>query len=569
MRKKVISMLVLLALSAATGCQSGPDATHTADAIYFGGDILTVNDKQPTVEAVAIKDGKILAVGARADLEKNYKGSTTQSIDLAGKTLSPSFIDPHSHFSDSLSMSDRVNVSAPPVGPAKNPAEIVAQLQQDAKSKEPGELIIGYGYDENLMPKGQHLNRDQLDKAFPNNPVLVVHVSMHGAVLNSAAFEKFGLKDGMKTPEGGVIARKPGTQELDGLIMETAYLPVFSALPNPTPEQVLASGKAGQMIYAKAGITTAQEGATHVSQLEVLQDLAARKMLFIDVVSYPFILDLDKVLEKNPASSFGVYNNRLKLGGCKITLDGSPQGKTALFTTPYLTGGPTGQKHWLGESTFPQDFANASVKKCYDNGLQMLMHANGDGAVDMAIKAHEFAAGSDPEKDRRTVIIHSQFARKDQLQKYVQYKLIPSFFTEHTFLFSDAHLKNRGKEQTYFISPMRTAIDLGLRPTNHTDYGVAPIDQMMTIWSAVNRLSRTGEVIGPDQRITPLEALKAITINAAYQYGEESSKGSLESGKLADMVILDRNPLKVNPMEIKDIKVVETLKEGKTIYKAD
>jgi predicted amidohydrolase YtcJ len=372
----------------------------------------------------------------------------------------------------------------------------------------------------------------------------------------------------MKTPEGGIIARKPGSQVLDGLVMETAYLPVVSNMSNPTPEQVIENGKAGQMIYAKAGITTAQEGATHESQLEVLQGLAARKILFIDVVTYPFILDLDKVLVKNPASTFGTYRNRLKLGGCKITLDGSPQGKTALFTTPYLTGGPTGQKNWRGEPTFPQDFANASVKKCYDNGLQMLMHANGDGAVDMAMKAHEFAAAGSLDKDRRTVIIHSQFARKDQLTKYVQYKFIPSFFTEHTFLFADAHLKNRGKEQAYFMSPMRAAIDLGLRPTNHTDYGVAPIDQMMTIWTAVNRVSRSGEVIGPDQRITPLEALKAITVNAAYEYREENSKGSLEPGKLADLVILDKNPLKVPPMTIKDIHVVETIKEGQSIYKA-
>ena len=208
------------------------------------------------------------------------------------------------------------------------------------------------------------------------------------------------------------------------------------------------------------------------------------------MVSYPFILDLDKVLAKNPCLAWGTYNNRLKLGGCKITLDGSPQGKTALFTTPYPPAAH-GQKNWRGEPTFPQDSVNSSVKKCYDEGLQLLMHANGDGAVDMAIKAQEYAAAGSLDKDRRTVIIHSQFARKDQLQKYVEYKFIPSFFTEHTYLFADAHLANRGKEQAYFMSPMRTAIDLGLRPTNHTDYGVAPIDQMATIWTAVNRVSRT------------------------------------------------------------------------------
>jgi predicted amidohydrolase YtcJ len=569
MQKKILSAILVSCIAFAAGCKSSPSPSDTADTIYYGGDIITLNDAQPKAEAVAVKDGKILMVGSREEVEKNHKGTTTAIVDLAGKTLTSSFIDPHSHFSDSLEMADRVNVSAPPVGTAKNPAEIAALLSNYAKSKESGELIIGYGYDENLMPKGQHLTREMLDKALPNNPVVVVHVSMHGAVLNSAAFTRFGYKDGMETPAGGVIARKPGTQKLDGLVMETAYLPVITALPVPTPEQVLAKGKAGQMIYAKAGITTAQEGATHLPQLEVLKGLAAQKLLFIDVVSYPFITDLDKTLEKYPASTFGVYDNRLKLGGCKITLDGSPQGKTAFFTTPYLTGGPGGEKNWVGEPTFPVAYINASVKKCYDNGLQLLMHANGDAAIDLALKAHEYAAAGSLDKERRTVIIHSQFVRKDQLQKYVEYKFIPSFYTEHTYLFSNAHLLNRGKEQTAFISPMRTAIDMGLRPTNHTDYGVAPIDQMATIWTAVNRVSRDGTVIGPDQRITPLEALKAITINSAYQYGEEASKGSIEPGKLADLVILDKNPLTVPPMEIKDIKVVETIKEGKTIYKAD
>jgi predicted amidohydrolase YtcJ len=203
----------IVSLAFNTGCKSGPDASATANTIYYGGDIVTINDAMPYVEALAVKNGKILMVGSRAEVEGVHKGQGTVMVDLAGKTLTSGFIDPHSHFSDSLSMADRVNVSAPPVGPAKNPAEIIAELQRYAKSKEAGELIIGYGYDENLMPKGQHLTREQLDKGLPNNPVLVVHVSMHGAVLNSAAFEKFGYKDGMKTPEGGVIARKPGTQK--------------------------------------------------------------------------------------------------------------------------------------------------------------------------------------------------------------------------------------------------------------------------------------------------------------------------------------------------------------------
>jgi predicted amidohydrolase YtcJ len=185
----------------------------------------------------------------------------------------------------------------------------------------------------------------------------------------------------------------------------------------------------------------------------------------------------------------------------------------------------------------------------------------------MCIKAHEFASQGNPTKERRTTIIHSQFVRPDQLDKYVEYKMIPSLYTEHTFFFADAHIKNRGLEQASFISPMKTAIEKGLKPTNHTDFNVAPIDQMMVVWTAVNRMSRNGEVIGADERVSPYQALQAITSNAAYQYFEEDKKGTIEKGKMADLVILSENPLKVDPMKIKDIQVLETIKEGQSIYK--
>jgi hypothetical protein len=349
--------------------------------------------------------------------------------------------------------------------------------------------------------------------------------------------------------------------------METAYLPVFSALPQPTRDEEVEWSRAGQMLYAAAGLTTAQEGLTHASDVALMQRAAAAGVHIVDIVSYPFILDLDKVLANNPASSFGKYVNHVKLGGVKITMDGSPQGKTAYFTTPYLTGGPGGEKNWRGEPSFPQEQVNAWFKKVYDLGVPLIVHANGDAAIDMLLKAHEYAAAGHLAKQRHTTVIHSQFVRADQLDKYVAYSITPSLYTEHTFYFGDTHVLNRGKVQAFYESPMRAAIDKGLRPTNHTDFVVAPLDQMFVIWTAVNRISRSGVVIGPDQRVTPMEALKAITINAAYQYDEQNSKGSLEAGKLADMVILDGNPLKVDPMKIKDIKVVETLKEGKTIYK--
>jgi len=190
-----------------------------------------------------------------------------------------------------------------------------------------------------------------------------------------------------------------------------------------------------------------------------------------------------------------------------------------------------------------------------------------EGELKITSRRYPFCtAAGDLTKDRRVTMIHAQFTRKDQLDKYVQYKIVPSFYTLHTYYFAEAHIANRGKEQAAYISPVRDAIDQGLRITNHTDFVVAPLDQLFMMWTAVNRISRAGAEIGPGQRITPLEALKAQTINVAYQYGEQDSKGSLEVGKLADLVILDKNPLKVDPMAIKDVKVVETIKEGKTIY---
>jgi len=567
--RPILILAILGSMALVAGC-SKPAPNLTADTIYTGGDIVTVNDAQPAVEALAVKDGKILAAGTRAEIERAHKGQGTTIVDLAGKTLLPAFLDPHSHYINSLTMANQVNVFAPPAGPGKDAASIVAELKKfrAARKIPEGEVIMAYGYDETSMPDGRTLSRDDLDKDFPNNPVMVGHTSLHGAVLNSAAFRKYGISAETKTPPGGIIVRKPGSNEPDGLVMETAWLPIFGSLPKPTPEQEVEWSRAGQMLYAAAGITTAQEGATHAADIAIMQRAAAGGATLIDVIAFPFILDLDAILKDNPPDTFGSYKNHFKLGGVKVTLDGSPQGRTAFFTTPYLVDGPNGEKNWSGELPFPQDTVNGWFKRVYDLGLPLNVHANGDAAIDVLLRAHESAAAGSLDKDRRTTIIHSQFVRPDQLDKYVAFKFIPSFFTEHTFYFGETHVKQRGREQAYFLSPMRTAIDKGLRPTNHTDFNVSPLDQMVVVWTAVNRVSRGGEVIGPDQRVTPIEALKAITINAAHQYFEEKSKGSLEPGKLADLVILDKNPLKVDPMTIKDIKVVETLKEGKSIYKA-
>lgn len=571
---------LLLALLFLLSCNSGKEKSAAGSdkaaqdgaasaTMYFGGDIITMEGDSATyAEAVVVKDGNILFVGSKDEAMKQA-GEGHQMVDLQGKTLIPAFIDAHGHYISALSVANQCNLYPPPNGPAKDPESVVAALKKFAEDKKVpmGEIILAYGYDDNAMPKGQLLNRDHLDAAFPDNPVIVGHVSMHGAVLNSAALKKFGYDDKYVTPPGGIVVRKPGTNEPYGLIMETAYLPVFSGLPKPTAAQEVEWTKAGQMLYAETGMTLAHEGATHAADLDVIKRATAAGANIIDVVVHPFMTDLDSIVKKYPVNTWGKYDNRLKINGVKITADGSPQGRTAYFTKPYLTGGPGGEKNWKGEPTMPQADLDKLVKLVWSWKVPLIIHTNGDGTIDMFIKAYAAARGRDTTTPWNVTTIHTQFIRKDQIPFFVKHNIRPSFYTEHTFYFSTAHRANRGEKQAAYLSPMRDAIDAGLKPTNHTDFYVAPLDQMFMMWTAVNRPTREGGVLGPDQRITAYEALKTQTIWAAGQYDEQDRRGSLKAGKIADLVVLDKNPLKVEPMAIKDIKVQETIKEGKTIYK--
>lgn len=551
------------------GCTPQPE--NPADAIYFGGDIVTMEGDAPQyAEALAVKDGKILFVGSKEEALKFEAKGTTKLVDLQGKSMLPGFLDAHSHYINSLLVANQCKLYAPPSGVGKDVPSIIAELKKYAAERNipKGEMIMGYGYDDSVMPDGRLLNRDDLDEAFPDNPVRIDHVSMHGGVLNSLALKKYGISAETVTPPGGVIVRKPGTQEPYGLIMETAFLPVFEQSEPMTAQQEIDFTIAGQMLFAEAGVTTAHEGATHLPQFETMKRASDAGANIIDVVAYPFVTDVDKVLAQFPLSEWGKYNNKFKIGGVKVTLDGSPQGRTAFFSTPYLTGGPGGEKNWVGEPTFPAELAKQSIKKVYDMNVPLLVHCNGDAAIDLFLEGYEFARNGDYTKPWNVTTIHTQFMRKDHIPKFVEYKVRPSFYTLHTFYFAEAHIANRGNEQAMYISPMRDAIDAGLRPTNHTDFVVAPLDQMMMLWSAVNRISRAGAEVGPGQRVTTYEGLKAMTVWVAEQYDELDIKGTLKEGKYADLVILDKNPLKVEPMAIRDIKVLETIKEGKTIYPA-
>ena len=558
-----VAALACLAATAGGVAVGGP-----AERIFRGGSIVTVNAAQPTAAALAIAAGKIVAVGAEADVMK-LAGPGTEVSDLGGRTLVPGFIDGHSHFASAVDVQVQALCASPPAGPCRSVADVVAQLEKLRARRRiaPGGFVIGFGYDPDLLAEKRGPTRKELDAAFPDNPVILVHVSGHGAMLNSKALARFEITAATPTPPGGVIGREPGGDEPDGLLFETAFLPVYSNLPGPTDDEVVELLGSGQELYLRAGITTAQDGATMKRQLDLMRIAADRGLFKLDVVALAFIAEIDKIFAGRPPRNEPEYRNRLRIGGVKLLADGSPQGRTAFFTKPYLTGGPAGQKEWRGEPTVPQAMLNDSFKQVYDGGATLFIHCNGDAAIDAVLEAHRFAAGDDPAKPRGTVGIHSQFIRRDQLEKYRAWNITPSFFTLHCFYFGDTHVKNRGLEQAAFISPMRSARALGLRPANHTDFNVSPLDQLFTIHTAVNRVTRSGQTLGAGERIGPLEALEAITIDGARMYGEEKKKGSIEVGKLADLVVLSANPLTVPAATIESVRVVETIKDGKTVWR--
>ncbi|MFM1997396.1 MAG: hypothetical protein RLZZ111_1783 [Planctomycetota bacterium] len=562
MRRSVLILAVCAALSQAPAGAAAPDR------ILHGGPVVTVDAGKPLAEAVAIADGTIVAVGSKADVLA-LAGPATEVTDLAGRTVVPGFIDGHSHFAYVIDVQVQALCASPPAGPCTSVADVIAQLTKlkERRGLGAGKFVIGYGCDPDLLAEKRMPTKQELDAAFADNPVMIVHVSGHGAMLNSRALAAYSVTAATPTPAGGVIGREPGSQEPSGLLFETAFLPIFAKIPGPDPAEQLDLLVRGQELYAQEGITTAQEGATMKQQYDLLRAAADRGLLKIDVVSLPFITEVDAIFAGQPPRNEPDYRNRLRIGGVKIVMDGSPQGKTACFTTPYLTGGPAGQTDWRGELSFPQAELNAMVKKVYDGGAQLFAHVNGDAAIDALLEAHRFASSDDPTRDRGTVAVHAQFVRPDQLQKFAAWHIHPSFFTIHCFYFGDTHVANRGAAQAGFISPLKSARAAGLRFSNHTDFNVAPLDQIFTIHTAVNRLSRSGKEIGPEERVTPLEALQAVTIDAARQYHEEERKGSIEVGKLADFAILSGNPLTVPSATIQGIRVEETIKEGRTIWK--
>lgn len=528
-----------------------------------------MNDAMPIVAAIAVSEGQILAVGSKAHVEQ-HRTSETIVIDLNGHTLLPGFIDAHSHFTMAMKTVRWADLSPPPVGTVSSIPELIFRLKEKVEAQEiqPGQWICGWGYDPDQLNEDRHPTAQELTKVFPDNPVFLLHTSAHMAVANLKALELAGITIDTPDPENGVIIRDEETGIATGLLQESALYLVFPLLPVPDMKELLALFHETQDYYAQNGITTAQDGLTDFQTYQFLDQLAGQDAFQIDLNLLAAYTDAEKYFDK---VSFGQSKNGLLVSGLKIVSDGSPQGKTAFFRKPYLTDVPGCIHQCAGFPTIPQRDLEQLMAHCYTNDIQLYVHANGDGAIELLLDTHEQVVADLelPQSGQRTVVIHSQFVGKDQLDRYKDYGFIPSFFTNHAFFWGDVHLKNLGLQRASFLSPIRSTIDKGIISTNHTDFTVTPLNPLFLLWSSVNRMTRSGNVLGADQRITPWEGLKQLTINSAFQHKVEHRKGSLEPGKLADLVILDKNPLKVMPTSIRNIRVMATVKNGKTIYKSE
>ena len=567
--KPTVLSIGLMSVIGCTTMQTMTKDTSNSATVYYNGNIITMEGDQPQMaEALVTQAGKIAYVGNLQEAQSKYKNAA--QINLQNKTLLPSFIDPHSHFDMMSNTMGQVNLNPPPIGKVDSIPKMMQTLKDYKVDNNiaDGDWIFGWGYDETQLAEGRPPTKTEIDKALPNNPVYLQHTSGHMGVANSKALAAMNITAATKNPAGGNIVRIKGSNEPSGLVQETATYPFMRHMLEVFAPNQAKFFEQTQGYYAKNGITTAQNGSTTRDTIQFFQKQADAGKLKIDLVALAGVSDLDENLaDKNFV--WKTYKNGLKVQGTKIIADGSPQGKTAYFSQPYLTPVPDCEKDCRGLPTVSQDELNEMFVKAYARDNQLFIHNNGDAATDMLIKAHEYAVnktGQAADKDRRTVPIHAQFARTDQLAAFKKYKMVPSFFTNHSYFWGDVHVKNLGKKRADFLSPIATADKMGLKYTNHSDDTVTPVDPLFSVWSAVNRTSRSGKIIGENERATPYQALKAITSNPAYEYFEEDSKGTLTPGKLADLVILDANPLTVEANKLKDIKVIKTIKEGKTIY---
>lgn len=598
----LLPAIALLALGVAPAWAADAPALP-ADAIYTGGDILTMAGKDPAyVEALAVENGKIVFAGPAAEAMK-LKAADTKVIDLKGHTLLPGFIDTHGHmiyFGKNMIDGDLFGTPDMP--------DLIARMKKHAENIPEGAWIVGFGYNVTKMKENRHPTIEELDQVTTDRPLMVVDSSGHLGAGNSALFKLMGITAETPDPEGGSFMRKPGSRELAGPMEETALFAVRAKRPPFTGALADRAVTGAVETWASYGQTTAMECGLGLGDddIDIVKNAIDKNLLKIDLyicakdtiadkviaeaasvaadyadaaTADPSVVRQDALVAQAAASPGGTatkllaarpdldkrYINRVRLGGVKFWLDGSLD--TAWFTEPYTNNPPGKTGTYSGFRQISDEVLDAAFDKYWTSNIQVNMHMNGDAAVEQALRSIEKAVAKYGMRDHRPVFIHGTYMRPDQIDRAQTYGAIPSYLTSSLVSGGAGAMFLWGGERGNKAIAAHTLEERGMYFTFSHDAPVTPVPWILPLVDAgVNRVTPNGTVIGPKERVSPYVALKAVTAYAAYQIKEEKTKGTLEEGKLADFVILEQNPLKVDPKTIKDIKILETIKEGETVY---
>lgn len=536
--------------------------------IYYNGTILTIDDKSSIFEALLIENGIIKELGSSNEILK-LKDSNTDLVDLKGNTIMPSFIDSHSHITSYAQTLRLVNL-----GNCTSFEDIFNTLKNfiDKNNLKEDEWITGFNYDHERLKEKEHPTKLLLDKLSKTNPIILSHISGHMGVINSIGLNLFNITKDSINPDGGEIIKFKDSNEPTGLLKENAFIQNTFKIPVPSVSDLSDLLVKAQEDYLKFGITTCQDGFTRKEEFEILDYSSKNKKLKMDIVGFIDIKNNKKIYDENKETYVKDYINNFRIGGYKMFLDGSPQGRTAWMLTPYKDiNNPDKNSEEFGIGTLTDEEVSKFIEQALNDNAQILSHCNGDAAAKQLICSFKKVLNERNESFTSTlpVMVHAQLVRDSQLKDMKEIGMIPSFFTAHSYFWGDIHIKNFGLERASKISPAKSALNRDLIFTFHQDTPVLMPDMFRTIWCSVNRITLNGVTIGEDEKISVLDAIKAVTINAAKQYFEDDKKGSLEKGKFADMIIIDKNPFEINPLDLYKIKILETIKSGEVLYKAD
>ena len=557
MNKIKLSILLIVTIFSVSSCTAyqtnNAKVSDEAITLLVNADIVTMDPLKPSASAMAISGDRIVAIGSESEVRAAISGYG-KFYNIEGRTVVPGFIESHDHMYMSSSQYEVTDVT-----PFTTPT--LAAALEKIKHTEPDKdgWVVGFGADQELYEEKKGPTRDLLDDLFPNTPVVIFHLSGHGAFVNSAALHLAGVDETTTDPQGGYY-EKDKNGRLTGYLSGQPAVYSVKNFPNPTPEIARIAAET----RATKGVTTASEFAImNIFVLEGLQEATSKPDFPVRIVGGLFstIPDFEEI-----APRLKNYENSLfKIPFIKTWTDGSIQGGTGHLSEGYYHHGMGGEG-----ATGSQDFFNKQVLRMYELGYSPAIHTNGDGAVDVALNAIEYARktlGDKADKNIRPQLIHVQYTRPGQIERMAELKAYPTFFITHVYYYGDLHYeKSLGPERAQRLSAMGDAFRAGVTSAMHNDPPVTPVNPLLNMWIAVKRQSKSGRVLGADQAITPQQALEAYTINAAFQFGMEKDAGSLEVGKFADFVVLDLNPLKVDPDEIRNIRVLATVRGGLITY---